>query len=89
MGWPASVKVDYDAFVERAENVAQRTHAVADAAESKDIGKVMEATGNVAGEAQSHRLARKIGFKVCRGGSVSLLPPGMSTPDVPGRLESP
>ncbi len=44
---------------------------------------------NVTSDAESHRFARKIGFKVCRSGSVSLLPPGTSVPDIPSQPASP
>lgn len=82
---PDSVRADYEAFIKRAEMVAGQAREVAEAAKTNDIRKVLAATGNVAGDAESHRLARKIGFKVCRSGSVSLLPPGAPPPDIPSQ----
>lgn len=86
---PESVQADYAAFVKRAGRAAEQAHDVADAAKTNDINKVIAATGNIAGDAEARRLARKIGFKVCHGGPGSLLPPGASPPAVPNRPASP
>lgn len=86
---PDSVKAEYEAFIERAEIVAEQARDVAEAARANDISKVIAATENVASDAESQRLARKIGFKGCRSGSVSPLPPDTAVPDIPSQPPSP
>lgn len=81
---PDAVMADYEAFLKRFEMAAQQTQDAAEASKSNDIRAVIEAAGNLNGDSESRRLARKIGFKVCRAGSGSPLPPGGALPDIPG-----
>jgi len=80
---PASVKADYETFLTRLEMVAEQAHDVADAAKSQDMSTVIAAIGDLAGDEESRRLARKIGFRCCRGGTGPILPPGGATPEMP------
>lgn len=80
---PDSLKADYEAFTERAEMVGEQARDVAEAARTNDVNKLLSAAGNVASDVESLRLARKIGFKVCRSGPVSPLPPGGALPEIP------
>lgn len=80
---PDSLKADYTAFTERAEMVGEQARDVAEAARTNDVNKLLSAAGKVASDVESLRLARKIGFKVCRSGPVSPLPPGGALPEIP------
>jgi len=53
------------------------------------MSTVIAAIGDLAGDDASRRLARKIGFKLCRSGSGSRLPPGAAAPEIPTAPASP
>lgn len=86
---PDSVKADYEAFIKRAEIVGEQARDVAEAARTNDINKAIRAAGNVSVDAESLRLARKLGFRVCRSGPVSGLPPDTAAPEMPSPPASP
>lgn len=81
---PAVLMADYEALLERFEMAAQQAKDAATASKSNDIRTIIRAAGNLNGDSESRRLARKIGLKVCRSGPGSPLPPGATPPEVPG-----